>query len=315
MTRRLGAVLVAIGMGGLGGWEGATGIASARPAPGPSLAALAPADDARKAIAIGPAGQVYTPDLTGDWVKTLAISTADTIGLAGRAGGQVVAIGDGVVYRLAPNGWTAIRLVQKGKAVMSGGSRAVAAVGRQLFALDKTAGGEPFKLALAPAPVLAIGSGARSVVIATERGLLRLEGTAWKPVPRGPRRVDRLISDRWALIDRGAVDLRGGRTTPWPQGVSVGIAAPAPDDGLVAVGSTRAGLELLTLAGTKLIRDPITGTAGARAVAVVLDKSGRAIVALTDGRLAQRDRGTWTLTTVREALPPPRPGAAPATSP
>ncbi len=308
MTRRLGATL-AVGLIGI------TGLASARPAPGPSLAALAPAEDARKAIAVGPAGQVYAPDASGEWVRTQAISTADTLGVVGRAGGHVVAIGDGVVYRLATNGWTAIRLVQKGKAVMSGGTRAVAAVGRQLFALDKTAGGEPFKLALAPRPVLAIGSGAKGVVIATERGLLRLEGSAFKPVARSPRRVNRLISDRWALVDRGAVDLRGGKTMPWPAGLSVGVAAPAPDEGLVAVGSTRAGLELVTLAGAKLVRDPIAGTAGARAVGVVVDKGGRATVALTDGRLARRDRGTWTLTTVREALPAPRAGAAPATSP
>ncbi len=294
---------------------GTTGLAGARPTPGLSLAALVPADDARKAVAIGPAGQVYTPDASGDWVRTQAISTADTLGSAGRAGGHVVAVGEGVVYRLAANGWTAIRLVQKGKAMMSGGARAVAAVGRQLFALDKTAGGEPFKLALAPSPVLALGSGANSVVIATERGLLRLEGTAFRPIPRSPRRVEKLISDRWALVDRGAVDLRTGKTTPWPAGLSVGVAAPAPEDGLVAVGSTRAGLELLTVGRAKLVRDPIDGTAGARAVGVVIDKSGRATVALTDGRLARRDRGTWNLTTVREALPTPREGAAPATSP
>ncbi|CAN5833456.1 hypothetical protein BH11MYX3_BH11MYX3_36570 [soil metagenome] len=317
MTRRLGALVPLIVQSVLGvlGVLGTAGLASARPAPGPSLVALAPADDARKAIAIGPGGQVYAPDAAGDWVRTQAISTADTLGVAGRAGGHVVAIGDGVVYRLAANGWTAIRLVQKGKAVMSGGTRAVAAVGRQLFALDKTAGGEPFKLALAPQPVLAIGSGARSVVIATERGLLRLEGTTFKPVARSPRRVDRLISDRWALIARGAVDLRGGKITAWPAGLSIGVAAVGPDDRLVAVGSTRAGLELVTLVGAKLVRDPIAGTAGARAVGVVVDKGGRATVALTDGRLARRDRGTWALTTVREALPEPRVGAAPATSP
>ena len=287
--------------------------ALARPR-GPTLVALAPADDARKAIALGPGGEVYTPDGKGEWIRSKAISTADPLAAAGRAGGAVVALGDGVVYRLADNGWSAIRLVQKGKAVMSGGGRAVAAVGRQVFALDRTAGGEPAKLALAPDPVLAIGSGAKGVVIVTARGLLRLDGAAFKRIDR-VRRVQHLISDRWALTDRGAVDLRGGAITSWPAGLSVDVAAPGPDDGFVAVGVTRAGLELVTIAKAKVVRDPIAGTAGAKPAGVVLDKGGRATVALTDGRLLHRDRGTWSTSTIRVELPAGRPGAAPATSP
>ena len=285
--------------------------AMARP---PTLIALAPADDARNSIALGPDGEVYAPDGKGEWIREKAISTADPLAVAGRAGGAVVALGDGVVYRLADNGWSAIRLVQKGKAVMSGGGRAVAAVGRQVFALDKTAGGEPAKLALAPDPVLAIGSGAKGVVIVTARGLLRLDGTAFKRIDR-VRQVEQLISDRWALTERGAVDLRGGTITSWPAGLSVDVAAPAPDDGIVAVGVTRAGLELVTIAKAKVIRDPIAGTVGAKPAGVVLDKGGRATVALTDGRLLHRDRGAWTTTTIRVELPAGRPGAAPATSP
>lgn len=287
--------------------------ALARPR-GPALVALAPAEDARKAIALGPAGEVYAPDGKGEWIRNQAISTADPLAVAGRAGPAVVALGDGVVYRLADNGWSAIRLVQKGKAVMSGGGRAVAAVGRQLFALDRTAGGEPAKLALAPDPVLAIGSGAKGVVVITARGLLRLDGAAFKRIDR-PRRVERLISDRWALADRGAIDLRGGAITAWPAGLSVEVAAPAPDDGLVAVGVTRAGLELVTIAKAKVVRDPIAGTAGAKPAGVVLDKSGRATVALSDGRMLHRERGSWSTTTIRDSLPADRPGAAPATSP
>lgn len=290
----------------------ATATAIAQPR-GPTLVALAPADDARKAIALGPGGEVYAPDGKGAWLRSQAISTADSLAVAGSAGGAVVALGDGVVYRLADNGWSAIRLVQKGKAVMSGGGRAVAAVGRQLFALERTVGGEPAKLALAPEVVLAIGSGT-GVVIVTSRGLLRLNGSVFKRIDR-PRQVERLISDRWALTDRGAVDLRRGAVTSWPAGLSVDVAAPAPDDGLVAVGVTRAGLELVTIVKAKVVRDPIAGTAGAKPAGVVLDKGGRATVALTDGRVVHRDRGTWSTTTIRDALPADRPGAAPATSP
>lgn len=275
-----------------------------------------PGDDARKAVVLGGSGEVFAPDAGGGYVRTRAFSTADTPAVAGRAGGDVVALGDGVVYRLADNGWTAIRLVQKGKAVMSGGKRSVAAVGRQLFALDKTTGGEPAKLALAPAPVLAIASGEAGVVIQTERGLLRLDGTAWKRLDRAPRRIARLISDRWALADRGAVDLKTGTTTAWPAGLTVQIAAAGPDAAtLAAVATTRAGLELVTVSGTKIVRDPIAGTQGAKAVGVALDKAGRAVIALSDGRVARRERATWSLAQVRDELPPGKPGAGPATSP
>lgn len=275
-----------------------------------------PGDDARKAVVLGGGGEVFAPDASGDYVRTRAFATADTPALAGRAGGAVVALGDGVVYRLADNGWTAIRLVQKGKAVMSGGKRSVAAVGRQLFALDKTAGGEPAKLALAPGPVLAIASGEAGVVIQTDRGLLRLDGTAWKRLDRAPRRITRLVSERWALSDRGAVDLKTGTTTAWPSGATVQVTAAGPDAAtLAAIATTRTGLELVTLTGTKLVRDPIAGTQGAKAVGVALDKAGRAVVALADGRIARRERGAWAISTVRDALPPPRPGSPPATSP
>ena len=93
-----------------------------RPQPGadaaPPIVALAPApgDDARKVIAIGPTGQVYEPDKTGGWVRDQAITISDRVTAVGRPGASVVALGDGVIFRLAPNGWTAIRIVQKGKA-------------------------------------------------------------------------------------------------------------------------------------------------------------------------------------------------------
>lgn len=284
--------------------------------PGLQLAALAPppGDDARKAVALGPTGQVFEPDGAGAWIRDQAISVADRITVAGRAGGQVVALGDGVMFRLAPNGWTAIRIIQKGKATMSGGPRAVAAQGRQLYAIDRAAAGEPTKLALAPSPVLAIGSG-KTIVIALDRGLFRITGARLTAIKRVPRRVDRLVSDRWALVERAAIDLTTGKSTPWPAGVKIATAASGANDGLVAVGSSRGALELITLTGTKLVRDPLPVGVTGSAVGVALDSSGRAVIALRDGRICVRERGAWTVTTVREALPAAHPGAPPATSP
>jgi hypothetical protein len=299
---------------------------TAAPAPGPAiqLAAIAPADDARRAIVIGQGGEVYEPDGKGGWVHRLASSTASPLVAAGRAGDAVFAVGDGVIYRLAGNGWSAIRLAQHGKAILGGGERALAAVGRQLFALDQLIHGEPTRLAQAPGNIVAIAAGARAVVVATETGVFRLAGTrlvAIRPapaalVPLGSLIRPRLVSDRWAIVDhganRGAVDLASARLTAWPAGLTIGPAAAGPNDALVAIATGSTGLELVTLGAGKLAREPLglTGTA----VGVVVDRAGRAVVALADGRIAVRDRTGWTTTTVADDPPAGHPGAAPATS-
>ena len=278
----------------------------------PVIAALAPSDDAREVVLVGPAGEVYRPDGNGGWVRTQPITTAGMVAHAGRAGGAIVAIADGIVYRLAANGWSALRLVQKGKAVMSTGSRAIAAVGRQLFALDAAAGGEPTKLAVAPAAVLAIGAGASALTIATERGLYRYEGRGFKHVRRAPRRVDRLVGDRWAIVDGALVELPTGKRPRLPAGVSLAVAAPGPD-GPVAAGSGPDGPVLVRVKAGKVDVTALPATLrGATAVGVVADKAGRVLVAFQNGRLVLRDRDAWSEAAVRVELPAPRPGRPPA---
>jgi hypothetical protein len=298
---RLGAIAVAILMAG--------------PAGADTLALLAPpaGNDARQAVAIGPSGEVYAPDGAGAWVRSQRFSTASTLAIAGRAGADIVAAGGGAVYKLAPNGWSAIRLHQKDKATMGGGRRAVAAVKRQLYALDRTRAGEPQKLAVAPANVLAIGAG-KTIVIATARGLARVDGAKVTPIARAPRQVLQLIDDRWAIVARGAYDLRATKTIPWPAGTRLGAAAAGPDDSLVAVGTLAGKLELFTMSRGKLDREAIPLTPGGTAVGVAVDRAGRAVVALADGRLLVRDRGSWTTATVKDALPAARPGPPAARS-
>lgn len=288
------------------------------------LAALAPAPepdgDARRAVAIGPAGEVYEPDGQGAWVRRRRITTASTISAAARAGGEVVAIGEGVVYRLAPNGWSAIRLAQRDQAKLAAGWRAVAAVGRQLLALDRRAGGAPARLGAAAGEILLVGSG-RSIVIATERGLFRIDagkGARPAPIRAAPRRARMLVGDRWAIVDGGAVDLRTGKTTAWPAGASIEVAAAGPDERLIAVARAAGKLELWTVRAGKLARAPVelaAGAADAAPVGVATDRAGRVVIALRDGRIALRDGAPWTVVTVGEQLPPPRPGAPPAASP
>jgi hypothetical protein len=279
----------------------------------PRLAALVPADDARRAIAIGRGGEVFEPDGNGAWIHRLPCTTATPVVAAGRAGAAIVALGDGVVYRLAGNGWSAIRLVQHGKAILGGGTRALAAVGRQLFALDPMPRGEPTRIAQAPSAITAIGAGAAAIV-ATDTGLFRLTAgklVAIAALPDHPR----LVSDRWAIVDRGALELATGRITPWPAGLSVGPAAAAGDS-LVAVASGPDGLELVTIAAGKLARDRlgITVTPGGAAVGATADRAGRAVVALADGRIAVRGPTGWTTTQVVDEPPPERHGMPPATS-
>jgi hypothetical protein len=309
------------------------------------LVAIAPGADgeARAAIAIGAGGEVYEPaSRSGDaagWVHKLPCSTASQLVAAGRAGAEIVAIGDGVVYRLAANGWSAIRLTQHGKAVLGTGEPAVAAVGRQLFALDRMTNGEPTKLVQAPGNVIAIGAGAKAIVVATEAGAFRLAATgrgagkliALPGVPAHPR----LIGDRWAINENGAVDLVSQARISWPSGLVIGPATEATDEALIAVGQSRDGLELLTLRQGKLSREPIraaaapaagTGTgsaidspasidsAGGTAVGVVADRTGGIAVALADGHIWVRGRTGWSVAQISEAMSTAHPGPPPATS-
>jgi hypothetical protein len=311
----------------------------------PALAALAPApdpaDDARRAVAIGPSGEVYEPDGKGAWVRRRRFTTASTISAAARAGGAVVALGQGVVYRLAPNGWSAIRLAQKDKAKLAAGWRAVAAVGRQLLALDRLAGGEPARLGAAAGEILLVGAG-RSIVVATERGLFRLDGARPAPIA-APGRARMLVGDQWAIVDGGAVDLRTGKTLAWPAGAQLEVAAAGPDDRLIAVARAAGELELWTVRAGTLERAPIKGIeldAAAAPVGVAADRAGRTVIAFRDGRIAIRDgrapQGlprakdarprsaagerdpspsvTWAVATASVELPAARPGAPPAAS-
>jgi len=279
--------------------------------PAPRLAALVPADDARRAVAIGRGGEVYEPDGNGAWIRHLPCTTATPVIAAGRAGGAIVALGDGVIYRLAANGWSAIRLVQHGKAILGSGPRALAAVGRQLFALDPLARGEPTRLAQAPTAIVAVGAGPGAAVVATESAMFRFTGNRLVALPGTPPGL-RPISDRWWLVDHAAADLTTGRRTAWPDDLQIGPAAAGPGDSLAAVGNRGDGLVLVTIAAGKLARDPL-GITG-EAVGVVVDRAGRAVVALADGRIAVRGPTGWTTTTVVDEPAAARPGAAPASS-
>jgi hypothetical protein len=308
------------------------------------IAALAPGpkgSDAREAVALGPHGEAYEPDGKGAWVRRHAGGLAGDVVRATRAGDFVIAGTDGgppFAFRggkVAAHGegdaigaWNMIVLGLHAKAIVGRGPRATAAFGKLVFGLET---GKPVQLAEAPGVVTALAASDKAVVIETDKGLARLEvkGAAakWKPIANAPANVLALLDDRWALVDRGLLDLRTQRVTPWPAGFRV-ASAVAVDNGLViAAGLRGATTELVTVKGAAVTREPIApavsaapnaarfGTGVAAIVSVVADKAGRVVVAAKDGQLAVRDKGgAWTRGEVTSAFPADRAGSPPAQS-
>ena len=65
----------------------------------PKLVAIAsPTADARKAVAIGPDGQVYEPDGKGNWILTQACGVADPLVAVTSASGLVLADAKGNAF-------------------------------------------------------------------------------------------------------------------------------------------------------------------------------------------------------------------------
>ncbi|HET9991398.1 MAG TPA: hypothetical protein VFQ65_22865, partial [Kofleriaceae bacterium] len=235
-----------------------------------------------------------------------------------RAGTAVHGDGDAV------GAWNLIALGLHAKAIVGRGPRATAAFGKLVFGLDT---GKPVKLAEAPGVVTALAASDKGVVIETDKGLAKLEGpsTKWKPIANAPAHVLALLDDRWALVDRGLLDLRTQKVTAWPAGFRVETAIAVTSDLVVAAGLHGNAAELVTLKGTAVAREAITaapangvaklGTGAAAIVSVVADKTGRVVVAAKDGQLAVRDKaGAWTISEVRTELPADHPGSPPAES-
>jgi len=291
-------------------------LAGRAPAAPAKLAALAPGpnnQDARQAVAVGPNGQAYEPDGKGAWIRHHPGGLADDVVRATRAGALVIAgveSGPPYAYRVAKDGaWNMIVLGLHAKAIVGRGPRATAAFGKLVFGLDT---GVPVKLADAPDPIALIAAAGKSVVVQTDKGLARLDAKGWKPIANAPKQVIALLDDRWALVDRGLLDLRANKLTAWPSGFRVASVVAVTNELVVAAG----GRELVTLKGGKLERTAISMQLAAPIVSVVADKAGRVVVATRDGEIAVRDKaGAWTAGELRDDLPAARPGSPPAESP
>ena len=284
----------------------------------PVLAALAPARNALASVPIGPSGELYEPDGHGAYVRKRATEIAGQVTSASRAGTRVIALThDGPPFRLTADGWTVIHFGTHAKPVAGTGPRPVAALARAVYALDDSHA-EPTKLPDAPAPVTALAASASGVTIETDRGLLRLEPKGWKPISGAPHSIRSLLSDRFALTDRGIFDLKSQKLLDAPPGATLAFTI-ASDDGIVAVAHRGKALELVTWTSKgKLASEPIPVDAPTAVVGIAADASGRAIVALRDGRLAIRaagPHGAWTTVAVQNAPTAAHPGPPPASSP
>ncbi len=277
----------------------------------PTLVALAPARDVRQAIAIGPAGQIYEPDGKGAWVRTQAGGVAEEIVTATTVGTTVIAGAKGAPpFKLKAGAWTALNLGLKARAILGSGSRVLAAVGKSVFALDRA---QPLKLADAPGPITAIAASKTGAIVVTDKGLMKLEGAAWKPIKKAPRGVRALISDRWVLVDRGAFDLKTMKAIAWPAGVQIVEATTLGND-FIGVSQHGKTVELVTIKAGKVVREEVPIDNAKPVVGVVADAQARVAIALRDGRIALRDKGAWSVSEVREELATAKPGPAPAES-
>jgi hypothetical protein len=320
----------------------AAGLPASRAQAAPAtLAALAPSSDARRAVAIGPSGQVYEPDGKGAWVRRRAGGTSvDIVGATAIAGKTTIAITRGAApFKLAKSGaWSGVFLTPKARNVVVGaGTRVLAAVGKQVFALDTTAA-QAKRLGDAPGPVKALAASRARAIVMTDKGLheLAANATAWKPIKKAPRAVRSLVSDRWAIVDRGVLDLKTLKTIAWPAGVRVDEVTTVGDT-LIVVASKGKNRELLTLSGraapapkTKakpkgaapaaattagvFDREDIPLDGASPVIGVVADDAKRVAVATKDGKIALRVGGSWTVSEVKDELPEAKPGSPPALS-
>jgi hypothetical protein len=283
------------------------------------LAAIAPvADDVRRAIPVGPSGQVWEPDGAGTWTRTAEGGVAADVRGAVVAGTALVVAGKSApLFRREPIGWIAMRLGERGKSVVGIGPRPSIAIGRNIFVW---AGTSWKRIGRTGANVVALWAASETkIVVATEDGLVRFASGGFVAVPAAPA-VAGLGGGgptAWAVTaDGGAYEVATRRIhRPTVGGVALSVSLVAVSaDATWALGSTPTGIALTRFhkgAWTEAIAPPIA--ADDAALAIVADTSGALLVGTRRGALHLRNAGgEWSTGTRNEALPAATPGPGPA---
>src|SRR6185312_14745616 len=209
-------------------------------------------------------------------------------------------------YERLRTGWSVIGLGNAHTtAVLGRGSRATAAAGQTIFALDR---GKATKLAEATAPVLALAASPKELVVETERGLQRWNAGTWKPLAKAPHHGAILLDPKWAVVERGVVELDTGKVLGWPLGFHL-QAAIATGDAVFAASAR----ELVTIKTGSIAHEPLPALASP-IVGIAADRSGRVVVATRGGQVAVRANGAWTVAELRDEPAPKHDGPPPAES-
>ena len=297
---------------------------TAPPITAPDIAAVAASpDDVRKSVLVGPSGQVWEPDGSGTWTRRAAGGVAADVRGAALANGNLVVAGKATpLYRREGERWTAMRLGERGRTTIGRGPRASLAIGRIVFVWTGTSWK---RVGVAPATVTGLWSaGETKVVIATDAGLHRLTGTAFRPivVPLGSAPFTSLGggATTWAVTaDGAAFDVtarRAHRPAVGGQPITVALVTSAGDSAW-ALGATAAGPALARFrkgvwsdaAAPPLSPDdlPVALAADATGALLVVTRGGLIHVGAPDG--------TWITGTRTQSLPAASTGPGPARSP
>jgi hypothetical protein len=258
------------------------------------------------AVLVGKSGETYEPDGKGAWIRHADGGIAGEVVAATREGDVVIAgVANEPPFERLHTGWSVMTLGLHASALLGRGSRATAAVGRSIFALER---GKATKLAEAPAPVVALAASPNQLVVETERGLARWNAGKWQPLAKAPHHVAMLLDPRWAVVERGVIELDTGKLIGWPLGFHVQVAIAAGD--AVIAASAR---ELVTIKASSVAHEPLPALASPVA-GLAADRSGRVVLATRGGQVAERTNGAWTVTEARDEPPATHDGPPPAES-
>ena len=294
----------------------------------PSAAGSTPgADDVRAAVLIGPTGEVYQPGAPGTWTRRSGGGVAaDVVGASAGLGELFVAGASTPLYRRRDGVWQAMRLGQRGAIVLGAGPLPAVAVGRHVFVQTRTGW---TRVGQAPLPVTALWAAPeRDVVVAAGGVLWRLRGGSWQRLVK-PAAPSAIVgtgawasgvggTGPWALAGASAYDLARGRavTARTPGAIAAATATRDAVWLLIVSGAGPMVLERHGLAPGAAAEPPLATPlpADASLAAMLVDASGRVLLATRAGAVHLWADGAWTRPALVDELPAPRRGAAPARS-